>query len=238
MTTISHSRRLRQKIELFLPELAEASAALADHPRIRALYPELVVNTHHGMRASAALLRTAAHRCRDLADSDPVAAALEPYYAQHALEEDHDHWALEDLEVIGIPRADVLRRMPPPTVASMAGAQYYWVLHHHPVALLGDVMVREGYVPTVEAVDVLVARTGYPRAAFRNLERHAHVDLKHGDDVIEQLDGLPLREEHHTILGVSALHTLQMSTQMLRELLDWADALPAAEDQAYVLATS
>jgi hypothetical protein len=227
MTTISHSRRLRQKIELLLPELAEVSAELADHPRLRALYPEFVVTTHHGMRGSAALLRTAAARCRELAAADPVAAALAPEYAHHAAEEDHDHWALEDLEVLGIPRADVLRRMPPPSVAAMVGAQYYWVLHHHPVALMGDLMFREGYVPPVEAVDTLVARTGYPRTAFRNLYRHSRVDLKHQDEMIAVLDGLPLRAEHHTILGVSALHSLQMAIQSFRELLERADAAPA-----------
>jgi pyrroloquinoline quinone (PQQ) biosynthesis protein C len=219
---ISHSRRLRQKIELLLPEMAAVSAELADHPHFRALYPELLVNMHQGMRASAALLRTAAARCRELAGTDPVAAALAPYYAHHVQEEDHAHWALEDLEVLGVPRAEVLRRMPSPAVASMVGAQYYWVLHHHFLAMLGDMMVREGYPASIEAVEVLVARSGYPRTAFRTLERHAHLDQHHRDDLIELLDGLPLQEEHHTILGVSALHTVDMVIQANRELLERA----------------
>src|SRR5204863_60824 len=87
----------------------------------------------------------------------------------------------------------VLRRMPSPTVASMIGAQYYWVLHHHPVAMLGDMMVREGYPSGVETVETLMARSGYPRAAFRTMERHAHLDLHHRDDLIELLDGRPAR---------------------------------------------
>jgi len=235
MTAIRHSQRLRQKIELFLPELAEVAAGLADHPRLRAIYPEFLVNLHQGMRASAALLQTAAGRCRELADTDPVAAALAPYYVHHAHEEDHAHWALEDLEVLGVSRAEVLRRMPPPPTASLIGAQYYWVLHHHPVALLGDMMVREGYMPTAEAIDLLIARTGYPRTAFRTLERHARIDVKHLAEQVEVLDALPLREEHHTIMGVSAIHSLQMQMQTFRELLDWADGLPAAEDRGHAL---
>src|SRR5262249_9215108 len=151
----------RQTIERVLPDMFEVSAELADHPAIRALYPEILVNTHQGMRASVSLLTTAADRCRELADADPVAAALAAYYAHHVEEENHAHWALEDLEVLGVPRQEVLRRMPSATVASMIGAQYYWVLHHHPVAMLGDIMVREGYVSGVEAVKELMARSGH-----------------------------------------------------------------------------
>jgi pyrroloquinoline quinone (PQQ) biosynthesis protein C len=149
------------------------------------------------MRASAALLQTAADRCRELAEHDPIAAALAPYYAHHVQEENHAHWALEDLEVLGVPREEVLRRMPSPTIASMIGAQYYWVLHHHPVAMLGDMMVREGYPSTIEAVEVLVARSGHPCSAFRTMERHAHLDQHHRDDLIELLDALPARGAPH-----------------------------------------
>jgi hypothetical protein len=232
MKTISNSQRLREKIALLLPEMAAVGAELSHHPHVRALYPEFLISTHQAMRTAVALLRTAAERCRALADADPVAAALAPYYERHAKEEDHDHWALEDLEVLGVPRAEVLRRIPSPTVASLIGAQYYWVLHHHPVSMMGDMMVREGYQPSREAVEALAARSGYPRTAFRTLERHARVDLRHRDELMEVLDGLPLREEHHTILGVSALHTVHMMIQANRELLERAPTL-ALQTEAY-----
>lgn len=222
MKTISHSRRLRQKIELALPEIAEVCTEMASHPNYRDLYAEVMMIWHQGMRASVALLRTAERRCRELTDADPVAAALAPYFAHHAQEEDHDYWALEDLEVLGLSRADVLRRIPSASMASLVGAQYYWVLHHHPVAMLGDMMVREGYQPPVAAVDDLVARTGHPRTAFRTLERHCHLDLRHADDLTAVLDGLPLCEEHHTLLGMSALHTVHMTVQAYREVLERA----------------
>ena len=47
-----------------------------------------------------------------------------------------------------MPRDEVLRRMPSPTVASFIGAHYYWIHHHHPVAQLGQIAVQEGYPPT------------------------------------------------------------------------------------------
>ena len=217
---LTHSERLRQKIELVLPELAEVSGELISHPNIRQLYADILVTTHQGMRASVSLLQTAFDRCQALADTDPVAAALAPYYGHHIKEEDHDYWALEDLEVLGVSRTEVLRRIPSASVASMIGAQYYWVLHHHPVAMLGDQMVREGYPPQLEVIDELMARTGHPRSAFRAMERHSHLDIHHTEHLIEIVDSLPLQEEHHTVMGISALHTINMMLELYREILD------------------
>jgi hypothetical protein len=84
-------------------------------------------------------------------------------------------------------------------------------------------LVREGYPPSAERVETLVLLSGYPRAAFRTLERHSRLDEHHRDDLIAVLDGLPLREEHHTILGVSALHSLDVVIQGHREVLARAD---------------
>jgi hypothetical protein len=225
MTTITNSERLRQKIELLLPEMAEAANELTVYPNFWELYPQILVTTHQGMRASVSLLRTAAERCRELEDDDPVAAVLRPYYEHHIEEENHAHWALEDLEVLGVPRAEVLRQMPSPTIASMVGAQYYWVLHHHPVAMLGDMMVREGYPNSIEVVEDMITRSGYPRSAFRTIERHAHLDLHHRDDLIDLLDRLPLSDEHHTVMGISALHTIEMLIHNYREVLEQAPAM-------------
>jgi hypothetical protein len=51
------------------------------------------------------------------------------------------------------------------------------------------------------------------------------MDQHHRDDLIELLDTLPLREEHHVIMGVSALHTIQMVIQANHELVERADDL-------------
>lgn len=228
MQTQTHSDQLRQKIEIVLPELAASTNELTDHPNFRDLYPSLLLIMHQGMRASVSLLQTAAARCRELQEEDPVAAILYPYFTDHIEEENHAHWALEDLEVLGIPRAEVLRWMPSPTIASMVGAQYYWVLHHHPVAMLGDMMVREGYPDSIAGVEELIARSGYPRSAFRTLERHAHLDLHHRDDLIELVDRLPLTDEHHAIMGTSALHTIEMIIHANREVLEHVAAMQPA----------
>ena len=163
---------LRRKIGLVLPALVDASDRVCKHPRVRELYPEYLVTSHCIIRASVPLMETGRERALALADDDPVAAALAPYYEHHIPEElHHDDWLLDDLEVLGRERSDVLSRIPTPTVAALVGAQYYWMLHFHPVALLGYIAVLEGYPPTPELIDDLVASTGYDRSAFRTLRR-------------------------------------------------------------------
>jgi hypothetical protein len=215
------SRRLRRKIDLLMPECAAAAEVLSAHPELRKLYPEMLVVNHQQIRATVPLTKAALARCRELGAADPVAAGMVAYLEEHITEEaGHDEWVLEDLEVLGVRREEVRMRVPSPTVASFVGSQYYWVLHHHPVALLGHVTVREGYPTSAAAVEALAARTGYPRAALRTMERHGQLDVGHGDHLAELLDALPLTGEHEALLGLSALHTLHLSIQTLREVME------------------
>ena len=87
----------------------------------------------------------------------------------------HDEWILEDLEVVGVDRAEVLERPVAATIAGLVGAQYYWAQHCHPAALLGYLLVIEGNPPTPDLVHRLVEQTGHPRQAFRFLEKHAQL---------------------------------------------------------------
>ena len=178
MNTRSNSERLRRKTELVLPILGAASSEVIHHPQFRELYPEFLVTVHWMIRATVPLMRTALQRCHELEATDPVAAAMVPFLTQHIKAEmDHDEWLLQDLELIGVPRSEVLQRMPSPTVAAMIGAHYYWIHHHHPVAKLGQVAVMDGYPAPVEVVELMAAKTGYPREAFRTIERHCHLDI-------------------------------------------------------------
>ncbi|MBW3542895.1 MAG: iron-containing redox enzyme family protein [Planctomycetes bacterium] len=222
--TVSHSERLRRKIELVLPEFASASTAIVEHPRFAEIFPEFLVTVHWMIRGSVPLMETAVARCRRMASTDAVAAAMIPYLEQHIKEElHHDEWLLEDLEVLGLERSEVLARMPSATVASLVGAQYYWIFHHHPVAKLGHVAVMEGYPATVEAIELMVELSGLPRSAFRTLEKHCHLDPHHRDDLNAALDALPLEDAHHEMLGISALHTIQIGSRAYREVVDRFD---------------
>jgi hypothetical protein len=215
------SERLRAKIELVLPELAAASRRLIDDPRIRELYPEYLVTLHCVIRASVSLMETARQRSTELAGSDPVSAALAAYLEEHIPEErDHDEWLLDDLAVLGRDRATVLARPPSPRVAAAVGAQYYWILHFHPVALLGYIALLEGYPPTIELLDELIERTGHSRDAFTTLIAHAELDPGHRDELDAVLDELPLTPEQSTVMGLSAIHSVQTLARAIDDVRD------------------
>ena len=221
MNAISNSQRLRQRLEPALPELSSATGAVIMHPQFPRLCSEFLITVHQMIRASVPLMRTALARCLEIRDGDPVADAMVTYFQHHIKEEmHHDDWLLEDLEFIGIPRAQVLGRMPPSVVASLIGAQYYWIHHHHPVAKLGQIAVMEGYPPTLEAIDLLTQRSGYPRKAFRTIEKHSHLDTHHRDEFNDALDEMPLQDEHHAIIEASALHTIRMSRRVYLDLVN------------------
>jgi hypothetical protein len=217
------TRRLRAKLGFVMPGVADASRRLNEHPQVRDLYPQYLITTHGVIRASVPLMETARDRARAMAAADPddgVAAGLEAYLDTHIPEErGHDEWLLDDLELLGYDRASVVGRTPPPTVAAVVGAQYYWILHHDPVAILGYIAVLEGYPPTPELTEALIRRTGHPRKAFRTMLAHGVLDPRHRDDLDAAIDALPLTPEQESTIGLSALSTATLLTQLLDEVV-------------------
>jgi hypothetical protein len=229
MSALTHSQRLRLKLKLAMPELGLAGHAIHSHPRLAEILPDYLYMTHCIIRASVPLMRVAAARSGELAASDPVAAAIAQYFTKHIREEmHHDDWLLEDLEVLGYERSEMLKRPPSASVAAMVGSQYYWIHHYHPVALLGYIAVMEGYPPTVEQVDDLVARTGFPREAFRTMLRHAQLDPHHCEDLDRLLDALPLTPQQVSMIGVSGLQTVHLGSAAVSEVVTRFDDRTAA----------
>jgi hypothetical protein len=219
-------------LELVLPAVFSAADRICTHERVRELYRDHLVLTHGIIRASVPLMAAARDRAREL-PGDAVAGMVADYCARHIEEErGHDDWLLEDLASLGVDPEVVRTRPPPPTVAALVGAQYYWIQHVHPVGLLGYVLLLEGWPPTPETVDGLRRRTGYGPAAFRTLLAHADLDPHHGEELDEVLDALPLSAAQRELLGVSALSSAARLAEALEELLvehvDRASALPAA----------
>jgi pyrroloquinoline quinone (PQQ) biosynthesis protein C len=168
------------------------------------------------MRATVPLLHEAARRCRELAPADPVAARLAPYFERHAAEEArHDDWFLEDAAALGLSVEAVLERVPPPEVAALLGAQYYWIRHAHPVALLGCFAVLEGSPPTLAALAALERRSGAPARAFRTFRKHARLDPRHRADLDALVDELPLSRRQWELLETSAVYTADQLGRVL-----------------------
>ena len=224
---MSASRRLRFKLELAYPALAATAARLWGDERVRELYPMYLTIWHGVVRSAAPLIEAAADRARVLASDDEVAAALVAYFEHHGPEErGHDVWLLEDLEALGGDRAAALNRMPSARVATLVGAQYYWLRHAHPVSLLGHMGVVEGYSPPDGFADRLMELTGYPRDAFRAFRRHERLDIKHKRELYELIDRLPLTREHEALMGIAGLHTMQSVIDVVEEI---RASLPARE---------
>jgi len=191
------------------------------HPRLAELWPEYLITQHAIIRATVPLTEAAAARASAMTDGDPISADLASYLSTHIDEErNHDAGLLDDLELLGIDRATVLDRMPSPAVASLVGSQYYWALHYHPVAVLGYIGVTEGYPPTAELVESLIARTGYPRAAFHTIAEHGQLDPGHRDHLDRTIDSLQLTGKQETIVGISAMVTAGLATRSIEEILE------------------
>lgn len=217
---ISHSARLRAKIELGLPAFHHVTRHLWSSPGLRARYPEYLVLMHTVIRATVPLMEVALERAGELAGDDPVAAGVAAYLAKHIDEErGHDAWLRQDLAAIGHESEEALAAIPRPAVAALVGSQYYWVRHHHPVCLLGHIAVLEGYPPDPRLADLIMRRTGFPRAGLRTLIRHAALDRRHRDELMAVIDALPLTPEHTVAMGVSALHTVHGVAAVFDDLM-------------------
>jgi len=218
------SSRLRTKIDFAYPALRASSERVWTSAFVRDLYPIYLVTMHGIVRTATPLMEAACERARALSGDDPVAAALVPYFEHHSPEEaGHERWILEDLAALGRDPDEPLRTPPAPRVAELVGAQYYWLRHHHPVSLLGHMAVTEGRPPQPGFAERLRDATGLPADAFRTVARHEQLDAGHQDELYELIDSLPLRPEHETMMGISALHTVGAA-------VDVFDAIALAAD--------
>jgi hypothetical protein len=102
----------------------------------------------------------------------------------------------------------------------LIGAQYYWILHYHPVCILGYLMVIEGNPPSQRSLQDLQSRSGLPVSAFRTMLEHADLDIDHAAELADLLDRLPLSSNHHEALGLSAISTVAGLTRILNEVGD------------------
>jgi hypothetical protein len=225
--TTSSSSVLRRKIALTLPPLAAAQRRLDQHPDPASAWIAFLHVLYGSVQASVPLLETALDRARELSAADPVASGLVDYLRKHAEEErGHDEWLLQDLDSVGVPSTDLLSRPPSGTVAALIGAQYYWVLHYHPVCVLGYLMVIEGNPPDRRKLLDLQRRSGLPASAFRTMLEHADLDIDHAAELADLLDRLPLSSSHNEALGLSAISTVVGLTRLLNELGDRLVACP------------
>lgn len=221
MPSPSHSRTLRTKIHLAEPGLIAASDQFWNHAQLPKMFPEFLFMMHSIIRSSVRLINAAAYEAQGRANADPVCEKIAGYYATHAIEEaHHDEWLLDDLVAIGMDRVSVLARLPSPAVASLVGAQYYWVQHVHPVALFGYLAVLEGNPTPLKQLEEIQKKNGLPADSMRTMVKHARLDPHHRDEMFAQFDDLPLNESLSELVSLSAFHTIEHVTQALEDIME------------------
>jgi hypothetical protein len=219
------SQRLRGKMELILPLIFAPNRALFSHPQLARQYPVWALTIYFLARNFLPLMETALARAQMLAETDPVAAGTAAYLVQHIEEERHGAEGygeahLADLRALGVDPAQARQLPLPPTIATLVGYHYDWIIQRHPVAIFGFLEVAEGYPPSVAEIEDLIARSGLPRAAFDLLFEHADLDVNHRDELHEMLDRLPLTPEQEGMLGLSAMRTVELMSQSFWSALD------------------
>lgn len=222
MTTASE--RLSRKLDLVLAAYDTPGQILLDHPRARDLYPAYLTIGAYVALTMVPLMEAALGRARALERTDPVAAALVAYLERHIPEEMHGDEPggdlLDDLTAVGVDTEELRTRPLPEPVAALIGTQFFRIQHAHPVAVLG-LLWLEVYPPDAPTVERFIEKTGLPRDGFRQLLLHSEVDARHGPELRDLLDELPLEPWHERLIGLSALQTISFVTDA------WLDIVAA-----------
>jgi len=198
--------QIRGRAAIIAALLGQATEALLRAPSPAEAWRDHMIMLYQVMRASVPVMEEAA--CRAEAGVEAIDPPLARYLRDHASEErDHDAWALEDLAAAGVDPIEARGSVAMPAVAALVGAQYYWIRHAHPVAVLGYMAVLEGAAPTRPGIDRLQAATGLPDACFRTLRAHATIDPGHVDALYALMAALPLHARHQRLILASAWHT-------------------------------
>lgn len=217
VTELKFSQRLNAKLDRIAPFMFSEASQIWQGQDPRFMYPHYLATMHGVVRSAVSLMDAAIEQAKETAKTDPICAALIPYFQHHREEErGHDEWLLEDLEETGHPRSMATDGIPPAETAHLVGAQYYWIKHVHPVTLMGHMAAIEGYHPPKGFAAQLFQLTGYPSGAFKAIRRHEVLDIQHKADLHALLDQLPLTVQHQNYITISALHTMRAGAELMR----------------------
>ena len=220
---LSKGNVIRTHVRLVSGLLAAGGDRMMDSPDLATTLIDHLVLLHQITRASVPLMAAAHGECIRRG-ADPVCAGLAPYLLKHIEEErHHDDWTLDDLETVGITRSDVLGVMPAANVAALVGAQYYWILHHHPVAILGYMIMLEFNAPTTGTIADMQRQTGLPDSVFRSHLLHAELDPHHQAELFELVDDLSLNDSQIRLVKESVMHTGRMLADCLANREGWGE---------------
>jgi pyrroloquinoline quinone (PQQ) biosynthesis protein C len=217
----TNSEVLWQKIHLAERRLFAATHVFWNHPDMPRLLPGFLIQAHCLMRNSITLMTVARDLTRAQSATDAVARELADYMGIHVEEErGHDRWLLEDIQTLGFEEQEILQSQPCAAVVNLIGAQYFWMTHVHPVAIMGYMILMEGYAPVTSQLEDIRVRSGAPASAFRCLQRHAEDDPGHLADLNRTLDSMALTVAQSRAVGMCAFAAIEGLAAMFEELLE------------------
>lgn len=216
--------RLISKLGLVQAALQAEAQQLWASPNPREIYPLYLEQMHMVVRAGVSLMETAVQAARKLPTSSALKSDLIDYLVKHIEEErGHDLWLLEDYAATSHNPEYLLAKIPSSEVANMVGAQYYWILHHHPVMVMGHIAALETYHPPAGFARYLSELTDYSLDAFRAISRHEKLDLVHKVEIHALIDAINLSPRDEVALGVSGLHTMRSGLAVLASIREKHD---------------
>jgi pyrroloquinoline quinone (PQQ) biosynthesis protein C len=232
MNGLTNSEILWGEIRLVENRLFAATHIFWNNPDLSVLLPRFLIQTHCLMRHGLALMGVARDRALSMPD-DPVARDLATYLSVHIQEEEgHDAWLLDDICTLDFEPQQILHVAPRFATAALIDSQYHWITGVHPVAIMGYLILMEGYAPVVSQLDEIKTRSGAPETAFRCLRRHAEDDPQHLAELNAALDRMSLTIDQARAVGMSALTTIDWLAALFEEVLE-ASAGETPEDLVY-----
>lgn len=232
MNGLTNSEILWGKIRLAENRLFAATHTFWNHPDLSVLLPRFLIQTHCLMRHGLALMAVARDRALSMSN-DGVARDLAAYLSVHIQEETgHDLWLLDDICTLGFQPQQVIHAPQCAATAALIDTQYYWITQVHPVAIMGYLILMEGYAPLVSQLEEIRTRSGAPETAFRCLRRHAEDDPHHLAELNAALDRMSLTDDQTRAVGMSALTAIDYVASMFEELLETSTG-KAPEDLLY-----
>lgn len=214
------SRLLQLKLALAQPRLDAAAQAFWSAPDLRDRLPQFFLELYSIVHGGLAVMRAAHKRSLELAAAgDVVARDFAEYLARHFEEErEHDAWLLDDMVACGMDREAVVSRVASGAVASLLGAQMFWIAREHPVAFLGYLSAVEGNPPTRAHIEQIRITTGFPAKAFRCMIEHADADIGHAEELSNAIDALPLTPRQQELMALSAFETIESLARIFDNL--------------------
>lgn len=147
-------------------------------------YKTYLINVYKYARFSAKIIALAASRC---INSHPE---LGKYLLAHSGEEEgHDHWALQDLNDLGVAKEVVEDAYPVPACSALIGYTHYLAGYGNPVALFGWLFVLESMGDDLgtKVAGFIDKNFGLQGGSLRFVAGHGINDIEHTADIIEHL---------------------------------------------------